>query len=96
MTDKTELLAGGGLPPRIRALLMATQGDGVKLLQRAAGLPQDGILTRNQIVAIGKMEQPKLCADFLTERAMSLIGQRHFDTQGREWLSSLFRMALDT
>lgn len=89
-----DLLSGGGLPEQIRKLLMATPGDGVKLLQRAAAMPQDGILTRNQIVQIGKMYQAALCADFLTERAMSLIGQRHFDTNGREWLSALFRQAL--
>lgn len=68
----------------------------VKLLQKAANTTQDGILGKNTLVAIGRANQPELCALFLADRALRYTGTRNFDLYGRGWFKRLFAVALET
>jgi lysozyme family protein len=67
----------------------------IKLLQRAAGLPITGVLTRNQAVAIAGRPAPEIVAKVLTEWSLYRMGSRYFDEKGRGWLNGLFQVALD-
>lgn len=97
MTLTTELVSGaaGNLPEPLRTLLLETP-QGVRILQRAAGLPVTDFLTRNCITKLAAMDQRDLCAAFMAERAIRLTGMRDFDNQGRQWFTDLFKSALDT
>lgn len=86
------------LSPHIHHILVHCLPDertGMRTLQRAAGMPQDGILTANQAVALNKMDQRDLCAKLLAEKVISLTGQRNFDQLGRQWLTDIFKVAVD-
>lgn len=86
------------LSPHVHHILLHLLPDertGMRALQRAGGMPQDGILTRNQAVALNKMDQRELCAKLLAEKAIMLTGQRNFDQFGREWLAKAFQVAID-
>lgn len=86
------------LSPELHHILLHCLPDertGMRYLQRAAGLPQDGILTKNQAVAINAMDQRDICAKLLAEKVMSLTGQRNFDQLGRQWLAQVFKVAMD-
>lgn len=84
------------LPQPLRALLLETpDGIGVKALQRAAGMPATGVLTRNCVAQLAARDQRELVAAFLAERAVRLTGVRGFDRLGREWFADLFKSALD-
>jgi lysozyme family protein len=68
------------------------QGPGVavKLLQKALGVAQDGVIgpvTRSRIQSASLSE---LCALFMADRALRYVGTRNFDKYGRGWLKRLF------
>lgn len=66
----------------------------VKLLQKAAGVAQDGSLGPKSIRAIAKADKHELCALFMADRALRYTGTRNFDIYGRGWLARLFRVAI--
>jgi len=68
----------------------------IRLLQKAAGLSQTGILPRNQVVAIQRRDQRELCGMFLADRALRFTGTKNFDHYGRGWFKRLFLIAMDT
>lgn len=67
----------------------------VKLLQKAAGTVQDGVLGKNSLLAISRADQAELCAMFLADRALRYTGTRNFDIYGRGWLKRLFKIAME-
>lgn len=69
-------------------------GTAVRLLQKAAGTVQDGVLGQNSLRAINQADQVELCSMFLADRALRYTGTRNFDIYGRGWLKRLFRIAL--
>lgn len=86
------------LPAGIQHILLRLLPDerlGIRALQRAAGMPHDGILTKNQAVAIGKMDERDICAKLLAEKVMMLTGQRNFDHLGRAWLAHVMQVAME-
>lgn len=66
-----------------------------KLLQKAAGTVQDGVLGQNTIAAIGRANQLELCAMFMAQRARRYTGTRNFDLYGDGWFKRLFVVALE-
>lgn len=70
-------------------------GTAVKLLQKAVGTAQDGILGKNSLVAIARADQDELCAMFMADRALRYIGTRNFDAFGRGWFKRLFKICLE-
>ncbi len=67
----------------------------VKLLQKAAGTIQDGVIGRNSLAAITRANQRELCALFMADRALRYVGTRNFDIDGRGWLKRLFVITLE-
>lgn len=89
------------LPWPLSAMVFDTavnQGGGtaLKLLQRALGVPQDGVIGNNTMLAIGRADQKELCAMFLAERALRYTGTRNFDIYGRGWIKRMFRLVMET
>lgn len=65
----------------------------IKMLQKALGLPQDGIFgidTQRRAQGASKEQ----FAMFMTERALRYYGTRNFDKYGRGWLKRLFMVAI--
>ena len=63
----------------------------IKLLQRALGIQQDGILgvvTQKSILKAGH----NLESYFMAERALYYTGTRNFDKYGRGWFSRIFKI----
>jgi len=71
------------------------QDAAIKLLQKAAGVAQDGILGPNTLRAIERQPAYELAALFLADRALRYTGTRNFDRYGRGWLKRLFVCALE-
>lgn len=73
------------------------QGPGVavKLLQKALGVAQDGVLGNNTLMAVNKANQRELAAMFMADRALRYTGTRNFDTFGRGWLKRLFVISME-
>lgn len=69
-------------------------GTAVKLLQKAVGTMQDGVLGQNTLAAIRRANQTELCALFLSDRALRYTGTRNFDVYGRGWFKRLFVIAM--
>lgn len=67
-------------------------GTAIRLLQKAAEVPQDGILgiVTEKAVATAKLDE--LCASFLAERALRYTGTHNFDHFGRGWFRRLFKL----
>ena len=65
-----------------------------KMLQKAVGVPQDGILGVQTMQAVLKKKGEFLNATFLQERAMRYIGTRSFDKNGKGWYIRLFRLVI--
>lgn len=93
MTRPVEMLPLG--VQHILKRLLPDERTGIRALQRAAGMPHDGILTKNQAVAIAKMDERDICAKLLAEKVMMLTGQRNFDHLGRAWLSLVMTVAME-
>jgi lysozyme family protein len=70
-------------------------GTAKKLLQKALGVTQDGIIGRGTVAAIQRADQKELCALFMAERALRYTGTRNFDKYGRGWLKRLFIVAME-
>lgn len=70
----------------------------IKMLQRALGVAQDGI------VGVGTLKAAKLApaaaqfisAKFMAYRAMRYQGTRNFDRFGEGWLTRIFRVAMES
>ena len=65
----------------------------VRLLQRACGVAQDGVMGGNTIAAANRLPEPVV--RFSTERAIAYTGIRGFDTFGKGWLRRTFAVALE-
>ena len=63
----------------------------VRLLQRACGVAQDGVIGGNTIAAANRL--PEAVVRFSTERAIAYTGIRGFDTFGKGWLRRTFAVA---
>lgn len=62
----------------------------IKMLQKAVGVVQDGILGTQTLDAIHHADQKYLSAKFMATRAMRYIGTRNFDQFGTGWMTRLF------
>lgn len=71
------------------------QGGGAEILmlQRAAGVAQDGILGVGTMKAITSADPDELCNLFMAIRALRYTGTRNFDIYGRGWFKRLFSVA---
>jgi lysozyme family protein len=67
----------------------------VKMLQKAANVPQDGAIGNNTLAAIRKADQKELCALYLAARALRYTGTRNFDVYGTGWLKRIFKLAME-
>ena len=65
----------------------------VRLLQRACGVAQDGVMGGNTIAAANRLSDAVV--RFSTERAIAYTGIRGFDTFGKGWLRRTFSVALE-
>lgn len=70
-------------------------GTAIKLLQKALGTVQDGVLGQNTLAAIRKADPTELCAMFMADRALRYTGTRNFDVYGRGWFKRLFKIAME-
>lgn len=66
-----------------------------RLLQKAVGTVQDGIIGKNTMAAIKRADQAELCALFMADRALRYVGTRNFDIYGRGWFKRLFKVAME-
>lgn len=62
----------------------------IKMLQKAVGVAQDGILGVQTMDAVHRADQKYLSAKFMAARAMRYIGTRNFDQFGTGWITRLF------
>ena len=65
----------------------------VRLLQRACGVAQDGVMGGNTIAAANRLSDAVV--RFSTERCIAYTGIRGFDTFGKGWLRRTFSVALE-
>lgn len=65
----------------------------IKLLQRACGVTQDGVMGPNTISAANRMRDA--VARFSAERAVRYANTANFDTYARGWLRRAFIVALE-
>ena len=64
-----------------------------RLLQRACGVAQDGVMGGNTIAAANRLVDPVV--RFSAERVIAYTGIRGFDTFGKGWLRRTFAVALE-
>ena len=65
----------------------------IRLLQRACGVAQDGVMGGNTIAAANRLTEPVV--RFSAERVIAYTGTRGFDTFGKGWLRRTFATALE-
>jgi len=65
----------------------------VRLLQRACGVAQDGVMGGNTIAAANRLVDPVV--RFSAERIIAYTGIRGFDTIGKGWLRRTITTALE-
>ncbi len=65
----------------------------VRLLQRACGVAQDGVMGGNTIAAANRL--PEAVVRFSAERVIACTGIRGFDTFGKGWLRRTIAVALE-
>jgi len=65
----------------------------VRLLQRACGVAQDGVMGGNTIAAANRL--PEAVVRFSAERVIAYTGIRGFDTFGKGWLRRTIAVALE-
>ena len=65
----------------------------VRLLQRACGVAQDGVMGGNTIAAANRLVDPVV--RFSAERVIAYTGIRGFDTFGKGWLRRTVAVALE-
>lgn len=68
-------------------------GTAVRLLQKACGVTQDGVMGGNTIAAANRLRDA--VARFSAERAMRYANTANFDTYARGWLRRAFIVALE-
>ena len=66
------------------------QETAIKLLQKALGVAQDGVVGNATKRRLQEANIPELCAMFMADRALRYVGTRNFDKFGRGWLKRLF------
>ena len=98
--DYWDSVKGDVLPAKLNTIVFdAAVNQGVdaaiKMLQKAVGVAQDGILGRDTLLAVTTKSGRDLCCKLLTERAMRYIGTRGFDNYGRNWFRRLFVVAME-
>lgn len=71
-------------------------GTAVKLLQKALGVAQDGILGQQTLAAVKKANASELCGLYLADRALRYTGTRNFDVYGRGWFKRMFLIAMES
>lgn len=64
-----------------------------RILQKALGVPQDGVLGRVTMSALERANTTHLAFLIMADRALRYTGTRNFDTYGRGWLKRLFEVA---
>lgn len=67
----------------------------VRMLQKAAGVAQDGVFGRKTMAAVANADQKELAALFMSERALRYYGTRNFDIYGRGWLKRMFKLMME-
>jgi len=67
----------------------------IKMLQKALGVAQDGILGRDTLAALKRKMGKEVLSLYMTERAMRYTGTRSFDIYGRGWLKRLFAVSME-
>lgn len=70
-------------------------GAAGRMLQKAAGVAQDGLLGKQTLKAVLNADQRELGAMFMAERALRYTGTRGFDVNGRGWLKRLILVAME-
>lgn len=65
----------------------------IRLLQRACGVAQDGVMGGNTIAAANRLVDPVV--RFSAERIIAYTGIRGFDTFGKGWLRRTVAVALE-
>jgi lysozyme family protein len=65
----------------------------IRLLQRACGVAQDGVMGGNTIAAANRLVDPVV--RFSAERVIAYTGIRGFDTFGKGWLRRTVAVALE-
>jgi lysozyme family protein len=65
----------------------------IRLLQRACGVAQDGVMGGNTIAAANRLSDPVV--RFSAERIIAYTGIRGFDTFGKGWLRRTITTALE-
>jgi len=65
----------------------------IRLLQRACGVAQDGVMGGNTIAAANRLVDPVV--RFSAERVIAYTGIRGFDTFGKGWLRRTVSVALE-
>jgi lysozyme family protein len=65
----------------------------IRLLQRACGVAQDGVMGGNTIAAANRLVDPVV--RFSAERVIAYTGIRGFDTFGKGWLRRTITTALE-
>ena len=65
----------------------------IRLLQRACGVAQDGVMGGNTIAAANRL--PEAVVRFSAERVIAYTGIRGFDTFGKGWLRRTIAVALE-
>jgi lysozyme family protein len=65
----------------------------IRLLQRACGVAQDGVMGGNTIAAANRLVDPVV--RFSAERIIAYTGIRGFDTFGKGWLRRTVSVALE-
>ncbi len=69
-------------------------GTAIKLLQKAAGVAQDGIFGKQTARAIASQDTLELASLFMADRGLRYTGTRNFDRYGRGWFKRLFKIAM--
>ena len=67
----------------------------IKMLQKAIGVAQDGILGRDTLGALGRKFGGEVMALYMAERVMRYTGTRSFDVFGRGWIKRLFKITME-
>lgn len=66
-----------------------------KLLQRALGVEEDGVIGPKTIAAARVKEQNDSCADLLAERAMFYAAAKQYARYGKGWMRRVARCAME-
>lgn len=87
----------GQLPPALAYVVLDTAVNlgvsrAVRLLQRALGVAQDGVIGPLTVDAAQQQDQDETTAKLLAERGLAYTAMEHFPRYGRGWLTRCFRV----